>query len=114
MRSETSKLSMQTRRSRLLLWLILCSCSVIAETKVLYENDFSKAELGRVPDDFKVLEGGFLVKAEEGNKLLELPGAPLDAFTVLFGPTASSNVMVSARIQAQSKGRRFPPFGVGV
>ncbi len=82
--------------------------------EVLYQNNFEKAEVGKVPEDFMVLEGAFTVKEEKGNKFLELPGAPLDSYGVLFGPNESSNVTVSARIYGSAQGRRFPTFGVGL
>src|SRR5438034_6917615 len=84
------------------------------EAKPFYENNFEQAELGKVPEDFLVLEGGFAVKQESGNKFLELPGAPLDTFGALFGPTETDGVSVSARIHGQGKGRRFPTFAVGL
>ena len=55
-----------------------------------------------------------MVKEENGNKFLELPGSPLDSFAVQFGPTESSDIAVSARINGTSKGRRYPTFGVGL
>lgn len=82
--------------------------------KLPYDNNFEKAELNKVPEDILVLEGAFGVKEEAGNKFLELPGAPLDTFGVLFGPNAASDVTASARIFASSKGRRFPTFGIGL
>ena len=88
--------------------------SAFAQTKPLYENNFEKAEVGKVPDDFLVLDGGFVVKEEGGNKFLELPGAPLDSFAVQFGPAETTDVAVSARINGASKGRRFPAFGLGL
>jgi len=84
------------------------------QTKLLYENDFEKAALDKVPEDFLVLDGQFSVKEEGGNKFLELPGAPLDTFGLLFGPTETNNVSASARIFATGKGRRFPAFAVGL
>src|SRR5438105_3798476 len=78
---------------------------VAAADSMLYENNFEKEEVGKVPADFLVLDGGFAVKEEGGNKFLELPGAPLDSFAVQFGPTESSDVSVSARIYASAKGR---------
>src|SRR6266481_3576966 len=96
------------------LFLSLCSLCVFAQTKTLYQNDFEKAEIGKAPDDFLILEGGFAVKEEAGNKFFELPGAPLDSFAALFGPNESSNIVVSAAISGSSKGRRFPTFGVGL
>jgi hypothetical protein len=83
-------------------------------TNPLYENDFAQATVGKVPDDFLVIDGAFGVTAEGGNKFLELPGAPLDTFGVLFGPTEQENVAVTARIYGTGKGRRFPTFAVGL
>jgi hypothetical protein len=86
--------------------------------KALYENDFEKAEVGKAPDEFLVLDGAFAVKAEGTNKFLELPGAPLDTFGLLFGPTfdpkQDSGVGVTARFHGTAKGRRFPTFALGV
>ena len=84
------------------------------QDKLLYENDFEKAALDKVPDDFLVLDGQFAVKEEGGNKFLELPGAPLDTFGVLFGPTEKEGTAVSARIFGTGKGRRYPTFAVGL
>ena len=41
-----------------------------AKAKPLYENNFEKATLKAVPQDMMVLEGGFAVKEEGGNKFL--------------------------------------------
>ncbi len=90
----------------------LSSGSLLAQTK--YENNFEKAAVGSVPEDFLVLDGAFAVKEVEGNKVLELPGAPLDTFGVLFGPTEKENVAVSARVFGTAKGRRLPVFDVGL
>src|SRR4051812_44328057 len=57
-----------------------------------YEKHFDKADVGKVPEDFLVLDGGFVVKEEDSNRFLELPGAPLDSYAVQFGPSATSNV----------------------
>jgi hypothetical protein len=84
------------------------------EGKPIYENNFEKAEVGKLPDGFLALNGEFVVKADGTNKFLELPGAPLDSFVVLFGPTAGADVAVSARIFGTVKGRRAPTFGVGL
>lgn len=92
-----------------------CAAAVsAAELKPVYENSFEAEALDKVPDDMLVLEGGFAVKAEGGNKFLELPGAPLDTFGVLFGPTEGSGLAAEARIHGTGKGRRFPTFGVGL
>lgn len=81
---------------------------------VQYQNDFQKAEVDSVPPDLMVLDGQFTVKEESGNKFLELPGAPLDTFGVLFGPNAKENVAVSARIFGTGSGRKLPAFDVGL
>ena len=85
-----------------------------ATEKPLYENNFEKAEAGKVPDDLMVLGGEFTVKSDGTNKFLELPGAPLDSFGVQFGPTEKEGVAVSARILGATKSRRAPTFGVGL
>jgi hypothetical protein len=91
------------------------SCCASAQTgKVLYENNFEKATLEKVPEDMLVLDGGFAVKQEGDNKVLELPGAPLESFGVLFGPTEAADISASARFFASGKGRRFPTFGLGL
>src|SRR4051812_9030800 len=87
--------------------------SVVAD-EIKYQNDFEKAELNKVPDDFLVLEGEFAVQEENGNKFLELPGAPLDTYGVLFGPNLKENSSVSARFFGTGKGRRYPTFAVGL
>src|SRR5687768_16301605 len=83
-------------------------------TKALYENNFEKAAVGSVPEEFVVIDGDFVVKEEEANKFLELPGAPLETFGVVFGPNEKENVVVTARIFGTGKGLRFPTFGVGL
>lgn len=80
----------------------------------LYAIDFEKAALDSVPDDFLILDGGFAVKEENGNKFLELPGAPLETFGALFGPAEKANLSVSARVLGTGKGRRFPTLAVGL
>ena len=88
--------------------------TVSAQTKPLYENNFEQTELEKVPAEMLVLDGGFAVKAEGGNKFLELPGAPLETYGVLFGPSEPSGIAVAARVHGTGKGRRFPTFGVGL
>ena len=80
----------------------------------LYSNDFEKAEVGKLPDEFMALGGEFAVKSEGTNKFLELPGAPLEQFGVQFGPVEKENVAVRARILGTVKGRRTPTFDVGL
>jgi len=109
-----SKLS--DRHSMFVLRTILCAAAsiIIAAAEPKYENDFEKAEVGSMPEDFLVLDGNFSVKEQDGNRFLELPGAPLDSFGLLFGPTARENVTVSARFYGEARGRRLPTFDVGL
>ena len=80
----------------------------------LYQTNFEKTKTGEVPEDFLVLDGDFSVKQEEGNKYLELPGAPLDAFGFMFGPSARHGNEISARMFGTKKGRRYPVFGIAL
>jgi len=87
-----------------------------AETpgRILYQNDFSKGEIGKLPDEMLLLDGGFAVQEVGGNRVLQLPGAPLDTFGVLFGPTEGANLALSARVHSTKKGRREPAFAIGL
>ncbi|MBI3273211.1 MAG: hypothetical protein HYZ53_29745 [Planctomycetes bacterium] len=81
---------------------------------LLYRNDFEKTEPGTVPSDFLVVGGEFRVEQDGANRLLVLPGEPLDSFGLVFGPGEKENLQVHARIRGTGKGRRFPRFGVGL
>jgi hypothetical protein len=85
-----------------------------AEPSVLYLNDFEASPVGSLPKDMVVMSGGFEVKEEQGNRFLELPGAPLDTFGLLFGPTQSEGVSASARFFGTKQGRKFPSFGISL
>ncbi len=93
-------------------WLIWASLA--SDGQALYQEDFQKAPLGQVPEAIMVLDGQFSVKQEGTNKFLELPGAPVEAFGAVFGPTRKDGTAVAARIFSTRKGRRFPAFGVGL
>ena len=80
----------------------------------LYQTNFEKTKTGEVPEDFLVLDGDFAVKQSNGNKYLELPGAPLDAFGFMFGPSARHGNEISARMFGTKKGRRYPVFGIAL
>jgi len=84
------------------------------ESKLLYKNDFEQAAVGQVPDDLGVQGGAFAVQQNQTNKFLELPGAPLDSFAVLFGPTEKENVQASVRVWSTNRGRRYPTFALGL
>lgn len=80
----------------------------------VYHENFQEATVGAVPDEIFVLDGGFAVRQSGTNQYLELPGAPLESFGVLFGPTETEGLAVSARIYGTNKGRRMPTFAVGL
>jgi hypothetical protein len=80
----------------------------------LYSNDFEKTDEGAVPKEMVVLSGEFAVKNIDGNKVLELPGEPLNSFGVLFGPESEALLSVSARIYGTPTAKRMPEFGVGL
>ena len=79
----------------------------------LFACDFSSMPAGPLPDSFMVMQGDFIVKDLGTNKVLELPGSPVDSFSVLFGPVTNANFSVEANMLGTSKGRRMPVFGVG-
>jgi hypothetical protein len=81
---------------------------------VLYANNFEQAELNQVPSEFLVLDGQFAVKQEADNKFFELPGAPLETYGFLFGPSQSDGLVVTARVFGTSRGRKFPTFAVSL
>ena len=80
----------------------------------LYANDFESSEVGKTPKDFLVISGAFTVRQDGANKVLELPGEPLDMFGALFGPSEKDGLNVSAKFFATKTGRKFPAFGLSV
>jgi hypothetical protein len=96
------------------LWTDSASEFCSAAENTLYQNDFQKASTGELKEDFLVLDGAFQIKEDGVNRFIELPGAPLDTFGVVFGPSLGPGVAVSARIKGSGKGRRFPSFGVSL
>ena len=84
------------------------------DATTVYQNDFEKSAVGSVPEDMLVLDGAFGTKEAGGNKVLELPGSPLETYGVMFGPSAASGLSVQARIRGTGQGRRFPVFAVGL
>jgi hypothetical protein len=85
-----------------------------APAKVVYQNDFEKAEEGWLPDEFLIQDGDFKVTKAGTNKLVELPGAPLESFGFYFGPTEKENVAVSTRFNSTRSGRKYPTFAVSL
>jgi hypothetical protein len=102
--------------------LIFITAAIVALTasaqtpgdKLLFETDFESANVDSVPEDLMILAGEFSVKDIGGNKVLELPGNPLEDFGALFGTAESDGVAVRARIHSESSKRLAPRFGVGL
>ncbi|MDA7915996.1 hypothetical protein N9B94_02030 [Verrucomicrobia bacterium] len=95
-----------------LLSTLLLTVPLSAET--LYENDLSKEKVGEEPKDGFILQGDFTIQERDGNKVVSLPGAPLDSHGMLFGPNITEDYTSSAIIYGEKKGRRYPSFGLGI
>jgi hypothetical protein len=80
----------------------------------IFHEDFAAAETGKVPEGFLVLDGQFSVHADGSDKHLELPGAPLDSFGIMFGPAKKQDWSAQARFAGSPKGRKFPVFGISL
>jgi len=113
MRSSGATVRSRDRRGRVFAGLAAACALVALGAAGRYRPDFSAAEVGKVPADMQVLSGAFKVAEAGRDKFLELPGEPLDAFGLLFGPAGPPEVDVRARVWSESSGRRFPEFGVG-
>jgi hypothetical protein len=92
----------------------LALSSLLAADKAVFEQDFTQVPPGELPAEFMVLDGQFTVKEEAGNRFIELPGAPLDSFGVLFGNNAADGLELTARIHGTRSGRKFPTFAIGL
>jgi hypothetical protein len=99
--------------NRLLAALGACVCCLALADPGSYSANFSNAEVGKAPPDVQVVSGAFAVAEFNGERVLELPGEPLDTFGLLFGPAAAAEVTVGARVFSETSGRRFPEFGIG-
>lgn len=79
-----------------------------------FAEDFSKLPAGKLPDTFLVLDGVFVVREAGAERFLELPGAPLETFGVMFGPARKENWSARARFYGTNQGRRFPVFALSL
>jgi hypothetical protein len=96
---------------------ILCGLLVhsagLSAQELRYQADLKAAPVGTLPPDFMAVSGEFTVKEADGKRFIELPGAPLDTFQLLFGPVQPGGAVASARCWGAKKGRQFPTFAVG-
>ena len=106
---------MQPLRSLLPAGILAITTAASFAAEPLFSEDFSKAAVDAAPQGLMIMSGVFTVKEEAGNKFLELPGAPLDTFGSLFGPTAEKiDANASTRFFGTKQGRKFPTFGVSL
>ena len=91
--------------------LLLCVLTVGAARR--YHADFASATVGKLPEDVQAVTGVYAVAEFEKDKVLELPGQPLEIYGLLFGPEDLAEPDVRARVSSAASGRRFPEFGVG-
>jgi hypothetical protein len=81
---------------------------------VLFEQNFEGTAPGPLPKEFLALAGDFAVVTEEGNRVLRLPGSPLDTFGALFGPSHAEPGVVEGRFHGTKSGRKFPTFALSL
>jgi hypothetical protein len=89
------------------------AAAAAAET-VVYEQNFEAMNAGPVGKEFLPLAGEFSVVVEEGAHFLELPGAPLDTFGALFGPSNPEPGSLQGRFFGTKTGRKYPTFGLSL
>lgn len=114
MMSASTPLSASLARRLLVPLLSVGMSAPLLAAEPIYQNDFEKAEPGSAPKELMVIAGVFAVKEEGGNKFLELPGAPLDSFSALFGSNPPGDATATARFHGTKKGRKFPTFGLSL
>ena len=94
--------------------LVLSAALLLAAGPAGYRNDFSADAVGQPPKDLQSIGGSFTVVEAAGDKLVELPGVPLDISGLLYGPADQAEVDARARAWSEVSGRRFPEFGIGL
>lgn len=93
---------------------LLCASGAAADSKPTYENNFESAAVDKAPEGAMAIAGDFMVKQDGANKVLELPGEPLDTFGMLLGPAGQGDLNASAKFFGTKTGRKFPAFGVSL
>lgn len=61
-----------------------------------------------------VIEGGWGIVEEAGNKVLELQAEPVVEAAILVGPSIKDGGTIRAKIKAAKSRRAFPSLGVGL
>lgn len=91
-----------------------CVVAAAADVKPIYENDFESGTVDKAPAGALAIAGDFTIKADGANKVLELPGEPLDTFGILFGTAGQDGLSATARFFGTKTGRKFPSFGISL
>lgn len=82
--------------------------------KTVYAQPVDDRQVGPLPDDFFILKGDFAIVEFEDGKGIQAPGNPVGEWSFMAGPDARGPFQVSADFKAQSRGRLFPAFAVGI
>lgn len=92
--------------------LLILTPGALCET--LFETDFENVPPGEPPPAFTALEGRFTVREQDNNMFIESPDHPVEAYSLLFGPTVREDVSATARVFGTATGRRYPAFALGL
>jgi len=124
---KISKQIMNTRIIFLVVFNVMCSqvfCAAKSEVDnqknksswtIEFEENFTKAPNEVEPENLFILDGEFLVKTIEDNKLLELSGSPVGDFGFLFGPRVKEKAIeLQFSFYSSKQGRRFPAIAAGI
>lgn len=93
---------------------LLLALTSLASAAPLFSENFDAAAPGKLAAGFTSYAGDFKVVEEGGKKFMELPGAPLDTFGVLFGPSEKPPLSASAKFFGTSVKRKMPAFGLSL
>jgi len=77
-----------------------------------YHQDFQNSADGSMPEELLVMNGKFGVVKQGDDRLLQLPGEPLDTFGFMLGADETNSIQCS--IRATNTGKRFPEFGIAL
>lgn len=82
---------------------------------VEWSENFTNLSIGVEPENLFILDGIFLVKRHEENKVLELSGSPVGDFGFLFGPRVKGRAMeLQFSFHSVKQGRRFPAIAAAI
>lgn len=80
-----------------------------------WSENFTNLSIGEEPENLFILDGKFLVRRNEGNKILELAGSPVGDFGFLFGSRIKEKAMeLQFSFHSTKQGRRYPAIAGGI